>query len=508
MPLYWGDIHNHNDLGYGVGSAQRSLEIARQRLDFWAPTPHGQVHGRKLATSESGFDDRIARGMRRVHDEWPMLQRLVQEANTPGQFVTFLGYEWHSWEYGDHVLYYPHGEGALVYFDDIPDLQAYARRNGCLLIPHHLAYRGPGGAGHDWSTHDPSVTRVAEIYSEHGASERDRGLHPMVRHSGPGRATANCVQAALARGLRFGFIASTDGHLGCPGAYPEGLVGVYAPELTRQAIWDALWNRQTIAVTGDRIDAQLHVNEVPQGGELPWTPERRIRVQVAGWDEIDKVELVKNNGVLERFYPSGASQASWPGRARCRIETGWGRWIGSGELALTHWKLSLEVAGATIRAAMPCLRSRPFLPDDRPGLKELTSTRCCWEAHTTQRYAVEGIQCFEDSNAQGMAVEIEGPPEAEVVLRVLEPEDKVIATTLAELAGSSKIEPLGPLAGGWAVLHRLVLPGEYGVQAEYLDHAAQATGPDYYYLRVTQANGQMAWTSPVWVEAAEESKHG
>jgi hypothetical protein len=429
-----------------------------------------------------------------------MLQQLVQDANRPGEFVTFLGYEWHSWQYGDHVLYYPHGEGALVYFDDIPELQAYASQNGCLLIPHHLGYRGPGGAGHDWSTHDPSITRVAEIYSEHGASERDRGLHPMVRHSGPGRATANCVQAALAQGLRFGFIASTDGHLGCPGAYPEGLVGVYAPELTRAAVWDALCKRRTVAVTGDRIDAQLHVNEMQLGGELAWTPERMIQVQAVGWDEIDKVELVKNNRVLERFYPSGARDVSWPGRARCRIETGWGRWIGSGELAITHWKLSVQVEGASIEAAMPCLRSRPFLPDDQPGIKELTPDRCSWEAHTTQRYAVEGIQCFEDSNAQGMALEIAGPPDARIVISVLEPEERVITTTLSELARSSIIEPLGPLAGGWVVLHRSVRPEEYSVRAECLDVETEATRTDFYYLRVTQANGQMAWTSPIWVE--------
>jgi hypothetical protein len=150
------------------------------------------------------------------------------------------------------VLYYPDAEGPLVYFDDLPELQAYAKESGCLLIPHHLGYPS-GASGHDWSTHDSTVTPVVEIYSEHGACERDRGPFPMVRHSGPGRATETCAQPALADGLRFGFIASTDGHLGCPGAYPEGLVGLYADDLTRDDIWEALQARRSIAVTGDRI---------------------------------------------------------------------------------------------------------------------------------------------------------------------------------------------------------------------------------------------------------------
>ena len=40
--LYWGDIHNHNELGYGQGSLARSYQIARSHLDFYAFTPHAQ----------------------------------------------------------------------------------------------------------------------------------------------------------------------------------------------------------------------------------------------------------------------------------------------------------------------------------------------------------------------------------------------------------------------------------------------------------------------------------
>ena len=59
------------------------------------------------------------------------------------------------------------------------------------------------------------------------------------------------MHAALERGFRPGIIASSDDHLGYPGAYGEGLAGVLAKELSREAILDALWKRRTIAVTGD-----------------------------------------------------------------------------------------------------------------------------------------------------------------------------------------------------------------------------------------------------------------
>lgn len=43
--LRWGDFHNHNDIGYGAGSLERSHRIARGALlDVYAFTPHGWWH--------------------------------------------------------------------------------------------------------------------------------------------------------------------------------------------------------------------------------------------------------------------------------------------------------------------------------------------------------------------------------------------------------------------------------------------------------------------------------
>ena len=42
--IFWGDLHNHNSVGYARGSLERSYEIAREHLDFYAFTPHAQWH--------------------------------------------------------------------------------------------------------------------------------------------------------------------------------------------------------------------------------------------------------------------------------------------------------------------------------------------------------------------------------------------------------------------------------------------------------------------------------
>ena len=40
--ILFGDIHNHDALGYGVGSLERSIDIAPTHLDFFAFAGHSR----------------------------------------------------------------------------------------------------------------------------------------------------------------------------------------------------------------------------------------------------------------------------------------------------------------------------------------------------------------------------------------------------------------------------------------------------------------------------------
>ena len=42
--ILYGDIHNHNAVGYGVGSLERAIDIARHHLDFFSFTGHSHWH--------------------------------------------------------------------------------------------------------------------------------------------------------------------------------------------------------------------------------------------------------------------------------------------------------------------------------------------------------------------------------------------------------------------------------------------------------------------------------
>ena len=52
--IVYGDIHNHNAHGYGVGSIERSVDVARTHLDFFAFTGHSSWHD--LGTIENGAE--------------------------------------------------------------------------------------------------------------------------------------------------------------------------------------------------------------------------------------------------------------------------------------------------------------------------------------------------------------------------------------------------------------------------------------------------------------------
>jgi hypothetical protein len=51
------------------------------------------------------------------------------------------------------------------------------------------------------------------------------------------------------------------------------------------------------------------------------------------------------------------------------------------------------------------------------------------------------------------------------------------------------------------MLHRLVFADHYETQFALHDEDP-GQGLTWYYVRVVQANGQLAWSSPIWVTSA------
>ena len=303
--LFWGDIHGHTILSDGLGSPASYYEFGREEafLDFCAIADHAQYMS---------------------DEDWELTREITRQFNDPGRFVTLLGYEYSCnadlEHYGDKCLYYPGDEGPLLRETDINrsaynDMAQFAplwKEHGAMMVLHQHAMGS-------CSFYDPDLVRLAEVYSVWGGSESamtSRPLLPSLEHDYEGHYAAD----ALAQGWVLGFTASSDDHAGRPGAtdwlrvrqgYPGGLVAAWAPELTREAIWEALWNRRCYATTGARIVLEFTVDGEPMGSILHSTAfsegNHRLSVRVLGDEELQAVEILRGREVIHAetsFTPS------------------------------------------------------------------------------------------------------------------------------------------------------------------------------------------------------------
>src|SRR5262245_20322862 len=102
--LFWGDLHNHNAVGYGKGSLERSIDLARAHLDFFAFTGHASWHDMPKMPGDRHM--KWVEGFAAHTRHWPRTRRLIRDANSK-DFVALLGYEWHSSHFGDYCVIFP-----------------------------------------------------------------------------------------------------------------------------------------------------------------------------------------------------------------------------------------------------------------------------------------------------------------------------------------------------------------------------------------------------------------
>src|SRR5690606_2968068 len=130
--------------GVAKGSFQRSAEIARANLDFYAHTGQAQWHD--LVHQPNGSHEHWLTGHRRHRDLWPDITALMAALNEPGEFGAFCGCAWQSSLYGAYNVIFADDGAELGTHESVAELAEWARSHDAILIPHHLAYP-TGGRG-------------------------------------------------------------------------------------------------------------------------------------------------------------------------------------------------------------------------------------------------------------------------------------------------------------------------------------------------------------------------
>ncbi len=509
--LYWGDGHlnvHGKDIWYPELTwerLERIFEAAKAHLDFLpiAYYPFIWYEKNGLIIESCGHRDKFL-------DEWVLIQEAIAKMNSPGTFITFLGYEWHGnrRRYGDHNVYYLKDYMPLDASETLPELYDNLRENEGIAIPHHTAYQ-VGERGKDWNFHDDDLSPFVEIYSAHGSSEGCDTPFTLNKNMDMGpRTSGGTILEGLERGYRLGITASGDNHRDFAGVWGNGLMAVYAENLTRESIWDAFMKRRIYGVTGDRIKLKFSINDYMMGELIRYQGDPvEVKAEVIGCHIIDKVEIIKNGKVVYTYCHQGRWQLPTYKdviRAKIRIECGWGPQRRFGIKALTPkvWRMSIEVVDGKLISIEPCFTDF--------GQKIIsTSKNSCEWIFTTKPKSIQGIIFEVESPLKGeINIEIDRKVH-KFALESLLKQGRIIALKEEAMKMISQQFNLSPedvenpdvyWHHAWKVkIHRAIPQEAYHVKIKFTDRNLR-DGRNYYYLRATQVNGQMAWSSPIWID--------
>jgi hypothetical protein len=216
------------------------------------------------------------------------------------------------------------------------------------------------------------------------------------------------------------------------------------------------------------------------GGERRLTGPVELDVSARGYAELARVDLLRNGELVHSVVPELDLPPGWIA-VPLRLE--WGM-----NPSPTDWSGRLQVDGGEV------LRT----PYWSPEVQEVGQTSVCWAA-ATQSFGGGGIY---GPTRGGIELTVVGPPDA--MVRVDSGGGKVsadlaTATTMSTRAQSSGRLRLQPGVGGLSTL------GGSQLRLRWTDERAE---PAWYYARVYLVDGEMAWSSPIWVDSDQPPARG
>jgi hypothetical protein len=365
-----------------------------------------------------------------------------------------------------------------------------------LFIPHHIGYK-QGYRGINWDAFNPDLRPVVEIMSMHGASESPNAPYPYLHTMGP-RDWRSTYQYGLAQGHIVGAIGSSDHHSAHPGSYGHGRMAVWAGALSRNAIWQAIKARRTVALTGDRIALAFSINGELLGAVLPACRERHVSVEVDGGHALDYVEVLHNNRIIHRASAyeglHAAERDPYAAPLKTHVDVGWGE-----KGTNVDWQVDLEIVNGRLVDVEPRFRGHEIVAPQ--GREEEAYAFSRWERRGEHGVSFAtrtwGNPTTTTSGTQGVGLAVSG--DANTRIRG-EFNGHTVEVSLSGLIDGPESGYLGGFLTPAYCFHRAVPQAEYTCKIDF-SHMVQASSRDWYYVRVRQLNGQWAWSSPIWVEA-------
>ena len=459
---FWGDLHGQSEETVGTNTVDNYFAFARD------------MAGAQFSCHQ-GNDFQV------TEKTWNAIRAATKKYNEPGRFVTFLGVEWSAVTGmgGDRNVMYLGDDGPLHrtshwQIDDWDDQQtdrypldalydAMGGRRDVTLIPHI------GGRRASLDYHHTELERVMEIYSSWGRFEW-------------------FVEEALEKGWRVGITAGSDGHKGRPGAsYPGaaifgvygGYICIYAEELTRESLWEAIQARRVYATTGKKIHLSFSAGDHFMGEEFESTTPPVFKMRAMGECGIESIEFKRASETIFSYRPKDAAarnsdwfRVSWSG-ARIHQRN-----------RQTHWHGGLRV--------------------DKGKIEEPRN----WQVDNLE----EGIQSVDERNLRWLS-RTTGDADG-VEFRLSGGEDTMLFFETDVVSFEVKLDAIGAVpyvvgAGGvrqQVEVQRISpIPGDPGANITFnVSENDFRDGWNPYFVRLMQEDGALAWSSPIFVKKGKK----
>jgi hypothetical protein len=477
---FWGDVHGQSEETIGTGSARQYMDFARNKA-FVDVTGH------------QGNDFQITK------EFWAELNGIIGEYNEPGRFVTLPGYEWSGNTFlgGDRNVFYmtedrPIYRSSHALINDNSDADTDCGTAGELfdkLIANGenavcLAHCG-GRYADVKVAHDGRVETAVEVHSSWGTFE-------WILHD------------ALEMGYRMGVVCNSDGHKGRPGAsYPGsskfgaigGLTCFVISELTREAIFDCYRKRRHYGTTGNRMildvtanfdaQGQLYHNDPALGpaegrdavqammGDIVNLPSGNatLKINAIGSAPIERIDIFNGLEHVSTHRPYAESDLG------NRIRVVWEGAEYRGRFRQVIWDGSAEFSGNKI------LKTKPinFFNADKM-LDQTSDNKLVWRALTTGNYG--GFDAWLEDGMSG-SIDIQTPVVSEKV-------------DIGNIGFEDIVYDAEKL-GRKLRLFRLPDENPHFEMTVEQDISLRDEGDNPVYVRVTQEDGNQAWSSPIYI---------
>ncbi len=476
---YWGDLHGQSGETVGTNPAEGYFRYARDNAFVDIVGHQG---------NDFQITDRF----------WQELNRLTAAFDEPGRFVCVPGYEWsgNTGMGGDRNVFY-HREGRPIHRSSRILVERSDQASGdchtakdlfrALAGEDAVVIAHVGGRYADIRfAHDGRLERAVEVHSTWGTFE-------WLLHD------------AFAQGYRVGVVCHSDDHKGRPGATRPGastfgaiggLTCYLMPELTRDALFDALRRRRHYGTTGTRLFMDLcgtfrepvaGFSEDPQLGPAqqrpmreammgdivqPGSVEMKLAIEVIGTAPIERLDVLHGTEIAQTVRPFTAADL---GR-RVRVLWQGAEYRGRGRE--TQWQGRLKLTGNRILR----FASVNFLNPERQVCETVAGTALAWTSVTTGNLA--GIDLWLEHARRGL----------------LELETNILSgrVDLAALADDTITFNGGGLDRRLSVYRLPEADWSHRIACEHVV-ARTGTADLPVYVRVTQADCHQAWSSPIYL---------